>query len=94
MIEPHSEADPAALLLQFLASFENMIGRQSHFMAEADRHFMNLFVVIVGQTAKGRKGTSLGQVQRILALVDPVWSETGVMGGLDFAAGKRLGERR
>src|SRR5262245_52385593 len=58
-IEPHSEADPAALLLQFLIGFGNVIGRQAHFMAEADRHFTNLFTVIVGQTAKGRKGTSL-----------------------------------
>jgi hypothetical protein len=93
MIEPHSEADPAALLLQFLASFGNVIGRQSHFMAEADRHFMNLFVVIVGQTAKGRKGTSLGQILRILASVDPVWSETRVMGGLASGEGLIWAER-
>jgi hypothetical protein len=93
MIEPHSEADPAALLLQFLASFGNVIGRQSHFMAEADRHFMNLFVVIVGQTSKGRKGTSLGQIQRILAEVDPVWSETRVMGGLASGEGLIWAER-
>ncbi|MEK7750865.1 MAG: bifunctional DNA primase/polymerase [Acidobacteriota bacterium] len=86
-IEPHSEADPAALLIQFLIGFGNLIGRQAHFMAEADRHPMNLFAVIVGQTAKGRKGTSLGQVQRVLAVVDPVWSDTRVMGGLASGEG-------
>jgi hypothetical protein len=86
-IEPHSEADPAALLVQFLVGFGNVIGRQPHFMAEADRHFMNLFSVIVGQTAKGRKGTSLGQIQRILATVDPGWSDIRMMGGLASGEG-------
>lgn len=86
-VEPHSEADPAALLLQFLIGFGNVIGRQAHFMAEADRHFMNLFTVIVGQTAKGRKGTSLGQIQRILAAVDAAWSDTRMMGGLASGEG-------
>jgi hypothetical protein len=38
LIEPHSEADPAALLIQFLVGFANLIGRKTYFMAEADRH--------------------------------------------------------
>jgi hypothetical protein len=86
-IEPHSEADPAALLVQFLVAFGNVIGRRAHFVAEADLHFTNLFAVIVGQTSKARKGTSLGQVQQILATVDPVWSNTRMMGGLSSGEG-------
>jgi hypothetical protein len=86
-IEPHSEADPAALLVQFLVGVGNVIGRQAHFLAEADRHFMNLFAVLVGQTAKGRKGTALGQIQRILAAVDPGWQNTRMMGGLASGEG-------
>src|SRR5262249_337956 len=42
---------------------------------------------IVGQTAKGRKGTSLGQIQRILAAVDATWSDTRMMGGLASGEG-------
>jgi hypothetical protein len=87
LIEPHSEADPAALLLQFLVGFGSVIGRQAHFVAEADRHPCNLYAVIVGQTAKGRKGTSLGQVQRILASVDESWSASRTMGGLASGEG-------
>lgn len=87
VIEPHSEADPAALLLQFLVGFGSVIGRQAHFVAEADRHPCNLYAVIVGQTAKGRKGTSLGQIQRVLALVDEAWSATRTMGGLASGEG-------
>lgn len=86
-IEPHSEADPAALLVQFLVGFGSVIGRQAHFMAEADRHPCNLYAIIVGQTAKGRKGTSLGQIQRILEVVDGEWSRSRVMGGLASGEG-------
>src|SRR5712671_70478 len=49
-IEPHTEADPAALLLQLLAGFGSIVGRKPHFRAEADRHYLNLFVVLVGTT--------------------------------------------
>lgn len=87
LIEPHSEADPAALLVQFLVMFGNLIGRHAHFTAEADRHFTNLFAVLVGQTAKGRKGTSLGQIRQILAQVDPVWASKRDMGGLASGEG-------
>jgi hypothetical protein len=87
LIEPHSEADPAALLIQFLVGFGNLIGRSAHFTAEADRHFSNLFAVLVGQTSKGRKGTSLGQTQRILAAVDSDWSCARNMGGLASGEG-------
>jgi hypothetical protein len=64
-IEPHTEADPFSLLIQFLVTFGNIIGRGPHFMTEADRQGMNLFVVLVGQTSKARKGTSWGHVERL-----------------------------
>src|SRR5205085_500305 len=66
MVEPHTEADPAALLVQFLVAFGSLIGRKPHHRAESDRHFTNLFAVIVGLTSKGRKGTSWGQVKAIM----------------------------
>src|SRR5262249_13408661 len=59
-LEPTSEADPAALLLQFLVGFGNAIGRTAHFTVEADRHHANEVVVLLGRTAKGRQGTSWG----------------------------------
>ena len=56
IVGPHSEADPAALLFQFLVGFGNVAGRGPHFVAEADHHGTNLFTILVGQTSKGRKG--------------------------------------
>jgi hypothetical protein len=40
-IEPHSEADPLALLVQLLAAFGNCIGRKAHFVVEGSAHFLN-----------------------------------------------------
>ena len=73
LVEPHSEADPAALLVQFLVAIGNLIGRSPYFSVEADQHHLNNFTVVVGETAKARKGTSWGYVNRVLGLVDPEW---------------------
>jgi hypothetical protein len=69
-IAPHTEADPAAVLVQFLACFGNACGRGPGFQVEADRHHLNLFVTIVGETAKGRKGSSFGQARRPIESAD------------------------
>lgn len=69
-LEPHTEADPAALHLQTLVALGNLIGRNAYLPVEADRHHCNLFCVIVGISSKGRKGTSLGHVRRILSEVE------------------------
>jgi hypothetical protein len=42
-LAPHTEAHPAALLLQFLAAFGNLIGPGPHCMVESTRHALNLF---------------------------------------------------
>jgi len=65
-IKPHTEADPAALMIQLLATFGNVVGRKAHFMVEATPHHLNLFAVVVGDTAKSRKGTSWGPDTQIL----------------------------
>src|SRR5207247_2378675 len=51
-IAPHSEADPVALLSQLLAAFGNCVGRSPYCQAEADEHHTNLFLLLVGVTAK------------------------------------------
>lgn len=86
-IEPHTESDPAALLLQFLTAFGNVIGRGPHFYGERDRHALNLFVVLVGTTSKGRKGTALGHVRSLIALPDPDWERDRIQSGLSSGEG-------
>ena len=81
-IEPHSEADPAALLLQFLVGFGNMAGRGPYYLAEEDRHHTNLFCVLVGVTSKGRKGTAWGRTRAVLHTIDAHWAESCLVSGV------------
>jgi hypothetical protein len=87
LIEPHSEADPVAILGQFLVFFGNAVGRSAHFVAEADRHYTNLDMCLVGATAKGRKGTSAGRVLRMFESIDPTWKNDRVQCGLSSGEG-------
>jgi hypothetical protein len=86
-IEPYSEADPVALLIQLIVTFGNAAGRRAHFRVEADLHFANLFAVVIGPTSKGRKGTSLGHSQRLFAEVEPQWAGDCVKSGLSSGEG-------
>lgn len=86
-LELHTEADPVALLAQFLIAFGNVIGRRPHFMVEATRHALNLFAVLVGVTAKGRKGTAWGHVRRAFEAVDATWVSARVLAGLSSGEG-------
>jgi hypothetical protein len=72
-IAPHTEADPAAILLQFLAAFGNMVGPGPHCVVESTRHNLNLFVVLVGESSKARKGTSWRHICRLFSEVDDLW---------------------
>lgn len=80
LIEPNSEADPAALLGQFLVAFGNVVGRTPFFQVEATRHYPNLFLAVVGDTAKARKGTSWNQIRRVFGLVSPDFAKRTVDG--------------
>ena len=87
IVGPHTEADPAALLFQFLVSFGNVIGRNPYFHIEADSHFTNLSTVVVGETAKSRKGTSWGHVYRVFESADQGWAIGRIQSGLSSGEG-------
>lgn len=87
MVDPHTEADPAAVLLQTLIGFGNMAGRSAHFVADASTHYVNEFCVLVGRSSKGRKGTSWNNVKLRLSGVDPEWVTNRIQGGLSSGEG-------
>jgi hypothetical protein len=86
-IEPHSEADPVAILIQFLAFAGNIMGRTAYYRVEDDRHHANLFAVLVGESSKARKGTSLGRVRAISKIADERWIDEREKGGLSSGEG-------
>jgi hypothetical protein len=47
-------------------------------MVGSTRHGLNLFVVLVGDSSKGRKGTSWNLIANLFAEVDPSWLSTRV----------------
>jgi hypothetical protein len=86
-IEPASEADSAALLVQILIAFGNVVGRSAHFIVEADRHHGNEFVVLVGRTSKARKGTSWSRVEQMFRETEELWATDRVQSGLSSGEG-------
>jgi len=86
-IAPHSEADPVALLLTFLAAAGSAMGRSFYAQAEGDRHGTNIFCVLVGDSSKARKGSSFGRIKDLMARVDPMWAQDHITTGLSSGEG-------
>ena len=86
-VDPHTEADPVAVLANLLAAFGNAIGRGAFVRVGADLHYLKLFAGLVGETSKGRKGTSWGPVRDLMLAVEPEWAEERVLGGLSSGEG-------
>lgn len=87
IVSPHTEADPAALLVVTLAMAGSAIGRGPAFTVGADSHHTNLFTVLVGPTGTGRKGTAHAEVRRALAEADPDWARDCMTNGLSSGEG-------
>lgn len=87
LVEPGTEADPAALLFSFLVAIGSLLGRRPHYLAGADKHSVNMFAVIVANSSKGRKGTSWGEIKRFCEFVDPEWAKARIAGGLTSGEG-------
>jgi hypothetical protein len=86
-ILPHTESDPVALLVQFLTMFGNVVGPSPYYLVESDKHRANIFSVLVGASAKGRKGTSAGRVADALSLADERWAKDRTVSGLSSGEG-------
>ncbi len=73
-IEPTTEADPNAILFQLLAALGNLLGGGPALEIDRKRHALRIWVLIVGSTASGKKGTGAQRVFSLLDSIDPTWS--------------------
>jgi hypothetical protein len=89
-IEPITESDAAAVLLQTICTFGALVGRGFHVRVEGDEHHANLYAVLVGDTSKARKGTSWGRVREIFSCI-PGWPR--VVDGLSSGEGLKWNVR-
>jgi hypothetical protein len=87
LFDPETEADPVAVLLQFLIAFGNLIGREPHYKIGGGRHAGNLFLVCVGVTGGGRKGTAWSCVKFLMRKVAETWCKTRIESGSSSGEG-------
>ncbi len=87
IIDPHTESDPVAVLTQFLAMFGNAAGRHRYRIADGTKHFMNVNVALVGDTAKARKGTSSVHARAPFISAAPDWEARHITSGLSSGEG-------
>jgi hypothetical protein len=87
-LAPYTEADPAGLLLTFLAMFGSAVGAAPHALADGCVHPLRLFVALVGDTSRSRKGTTSARVRSVFELADPTWTYDRVMSG--FGSGEAI----
>jgi hypothetical protein len=87
LVAPHSEADLAALLAQFLCAFGCAAGPSAHVMVEATPHTARLNVLVIGETAGGRKGTAKDQVVNVFRIADDEWLDAAQISGLASGEG-------
>jgi hypothetical protein len=86
-LSPETESDPAAILFTALAYFGSAAGRNCYWKIEATRHFPVLFVALVGQTSKGRKGTAEDRVRSIFRAAAPDFIQACISSGLSSGEG-------
>jgi len=87
LVEPHTEADRAGLLLQFLVAAGNWIGPSPYRLAGGQPHHLNEFAVLVGESKQGRKGTAWAEVERFFERVDLDWLRDRKASGLTSGEG-------
>ncbi len=85
--DPHTESHPMALLAQFLVAFGTASGSNAYYAVEASRHHANEFIVLVGPTSKGRKGSSWDHVEALIGDVDAGFVEHCIASGMSSGEG-------
>ena len=86
LIDPESEADPVAILLQLLVAVGNVVGRKRYHQVESDKHYTNEYMVLVGETSSG-KGVGWGRVRTLVESADPGWTAKNIRSGLGSGEG-------
>jgi hypothetical protein len=87
LVDPHTEGDPTAVLASALLSLGSAIGRGPYMQIGATKHRVNLFCGIVGDTAKGRKGSTWDPVENLMRASDQHWAEDRIASGLSSGEG-------
>jgi hypothetical protein len=69
-VAPLTEGDPSAILLQALLLFGSRLGRTLHVRVGATYHYANNNLLVVGTTARGRKGVAASIAELLFRPMD------------------------
>lgn len=78
-VAPHTEADPVGVLGTLIAMVGACLG-PCRYIYQGSAQAPNLFVVLVGDSGTGRKGTSASLAREVLSRAYPGWAELIVAG--------------
>ena len=78
-VAPHTEADPVGVLGTLLASVGTAMGNL-RYIYQGSAQAPNLFVVLVGDSSTGRKGTAGSIAREVMNRAYPDWSQLIVAG--------------
>ncbi len=78
-VAPHTEADPVGILGTLLASIGACLGNL-RYIYQGSAQAPNLFVVLVGDSSTGRKGTAGSIARDVMSRAYPAWASLIVAG--------------
>ena len=77
-----AESDPAGVLIQLYTFIGSIVGRKVYVEVEANKLYPNLFTLLVGDSSRGRKGTSYNMVKSIFKPYFSDFVECNIKSGL------------
>jgi len=86
-IDPHTEADPVAVLLNMIVGYGNLIHQGACVRIGAKPQYLKEYAVLVGRSGKARKGTSWEYPDVLFREVDEAWVNQRVISGLSSGEG-------
>lgn len=86
-LKPHTEADPVALFAHLLSEYSAIIGRSCTVLLDDHHSSLALYVVVVGQTSKARKGTAEKRIKKFVKQSIAEWLRGQYAGNLSSGEG-------
>lgn len=85
--EPHTEASPVALYAGAIAALGAVVGRDVFVRRGRSQHAPRFYVVLVGPSGRGRKGTAISFVRDLVETLAPEFARTRICTGLSTTEG-------
>lgn len=86
-LAPHTEADPAGVLACLLTYFGAAAGLGPHFRLSGATHSARINVLIIGDSARARKGSTEAMARWVMRTADPAITSERRLSGLNSGEG-------